>query len=141
MQSIILPLWFGLALTLVVCGGALWKGGADERIVAGGFLAAWVITLIFRDRSWIGTQWSTFIVDGAYLALMLYVALRSDRYWPLAATACQLLSVITHAARMVDSALGEWAYVTANVIWTQLSLVALGIGVLGAWRQRRKRQA
>ena len=35
-----LPPWFGIGLLLAVCGAALWKGRAEERVAAGGMLLA-----------------------------------------------------------------------------------------------------
>lgn len=129
-----LPLWFGLILTATVTGAAMWKGGSDERLAAGGFVLGWAITLAFRDKSWFGTQWGAFGVDAAYLMLIVFVALRSKRFWPLFAAGFHLLGVITHAAHMVDSKLNAWTYATASVIWTHLLLVAIGCGVIGTWK-------
>jgi hypothetical protein len=131
-----LPPWFGLALTVLVCGAAFWKGGREEQIAAGGLLLGWIATLVLRDPRWDGAQVGAFVVDGAFLALLTALALRSDRYWPIATAGFQLLAVTTHAARVLDKHLSGWAYATAEVIWTQLVLVALAVGVWGTWRAR-----
>ncbi|MGH6884268.1 MAG: hypothetical protein ACREFM_25325 [Hypericibacter sp.] len=132
-----LPAWFGLALTTAVCGSAFWKGGREEQAAAGAFLLAWVGTLIVRDPHWLGAQMGAFVIDILFLAVLTAIALRSPRYWPIAAAAFQLLAVLTHAARMADPAVRGWAYATASILWTQLVLIAMGVGVFGSWRESR----
>lgn len=130
-----LPAWYGLLLTVLVCGAALWKGAREERIAAGALVLCWMATLLLRDPRWLGAQWGAFGVDIVFLAILTALALRTRRYWPLAAAAFQLLAVTTHAARMLDRHLGGWAYATAEIIWTQLVLIALAVGVWGTWRR------
>jgi hypothetical protein len=138
MNDLRLPWWFGLALTAVICGGALLKGGSDERNAAGGLLLSMVVTLALRDRSWAGIQWGAVFADTLLLAFLTAIALRSEKYWPLPAAAFQLLAVITHVARMVDPIFKPWAYATAEVIWTHMLLWTLGIGVFNTWFATRQ---
>jgi uncharacterized membrane protein (UPF0136 family) len=131
-------LLFGLALTIGTCASAFWKGGREEQIVAGGLLMSWAVTIALRDRSWAGTQWSAFVADACLLVLLMAISMRTRRYWPLAAAAFQLLCVVTHVGRMIDPGVGGWAYATAQVIWSQLVFVALGVGVWNTWRAGRQ---
>lgn len=133
-----LPPWVGLAITVIVCGGAFWKGGREEQITAGGLLLSWLATLVLRDHRWLGTQWGAFGADTCLFFLLAAIALRSRRYWPLAAAAFQLLCVVTHVARIVDPGVRAWAYATGQVIWTQLVFFALGVGVWNTWRNRHR---
>lgn len=141
MHFAILQPWLGLAIFGAVCAFALWKGGAEERIAAASLLLGDVITLSFRDRSWEGTQWVGFGVDVAFLLVIGLIALRSKRYWPMAAAGFQLLGVVTHAARMIDSHVRPWAYITAGVIWSYAVLIALAVGAYNRWRERRQLEA
>jgi len=130
-----IPPWIGIAIGWIVCGGALWKGGWAERAVAGGFLLSWFADAVLKDHRFAGPQWASFVSDSAFFLLILWVALRSGRYWPLFAAAFQLLEVVTHAASIVARHLSAWAYITANVIWTYLLLGALAVGVWGEFRR------
>ncbi|ACG79890.1 conserved hypothetical protein [Phenylobacterium zucineum HLK1] len=141
MQTLALPPWFGLTLMAVVCGAAVWKGGWEERLTAMAFLIAWIATLIGRDREWLGTQWGAFAVDVVLLGFLVVVALKSARYWPIFAAGFHLLSVATHAARIVDPQVGAWAYATASVIFSQLTVFALAAGVIGVLRERQSAEA
>ena len=53
----------------------------------------------------------------------------------------QLLCVLTHVARMIDPGVRGWAYATGQVIFTQLLLISIGVGVVNTWRARRRGQA
>lgn len=133
----IFPL-FGLALAIIVCASAFWKGGREEQIAAGGLLMSWAVTIALRDRSWVGMQWSAFAADACLLALLVGLSLRTQRYWPLAAAAFQLLCFVTHVARIVDPGVRAWAYATGQVVWSQLVFWALGVGVWNTWRESRQ---
>jgi hypothetical protein len=133
-----LPPWFGLALTTVVCGAAFWKGGREEQAAAGALLLCWVGTLILRDPRWQGTQWGALVIDCVFLAVLTGIALTTARFWPLFAAAFQLLAVVTHGARMVDPSFSAWAYATANIVWTQLVLIAMAAGVWNTWSAGRQ---
>jgi uncharacterized membrane protein (UPF0136 family) len=131
-----LPPWFGLTLTVVVCGGAFWKGDREEQIAAGGTLLSWLATLVLRDHRWTGLQWGAFAADTLLLVLFVALSLRTRRYWPLVAAAFQLLCVLIHVARLVDPGVRGWAYATGQVIFTQWVLITIGIGVINSWRMR-----
>jgi hypothetical protein len=135
-QSLALPPWFSLALMTLVCGASVWRGGWEERTTAMAFMIAWMATLLGRDRAWVGPQWTTLAIDLVLLAFLVFVALRSARYWPMFAAGFHLLSVVTHVARMVDPKVGAWAYATAAVIFSQLTVFALGAGMIGLLLQR-----
>jgi hypothetical protein len=133
-----LPVWIGIVIGWAVAGAALWKGGWSERVVAMGFLVAWLTTPVLRRGGWEGPAWTGLAVDGLFLALLLFVALRSRRWWPLFAAAFELLSVLTHVARLIDPGVRAWAYATADAIWTYCLLTSLGIGTYNRWRERRQ---
>ena len=126
-----------MVLTVIVCGGAFWKGDRETQLAAGGLLLGWAATIALRDRSWIGTQWSAFASDAGLLVILVIISLRTRHYWPLAAAGFELLCVVTHVARLIDPGVYAWAYATAQVIWTQLVVVAIGVGVWNAWREGR----
>ena len=130
-----LPPWVGLTLTVVVCGGAFWKGGREEQVAAAGVLLSWLATLVLRDPRWLGTQWGAFGADVLLLILITVISIRTQRYWPLIAAAFQLLCVMTHVARMIDPGVRAWAYATGQIIFTQFYLFAVGVGVWNTWRR------
>ena len=136
-----IPPWVGALVALLACGGALWKGAFEERCAAVGLLCSMGLTLALRDTSWPKVQSAEFAADIANLGLLIWIALRSPKYWPMAAAGFQLLAVMTHVAKLVDRAVAQWAYLTAGIIWTYLLMIALVVGTANASRARRAVQA
>jgi len=137
--TIALPAWLGPAILFLVCTGAVLKGGLEERLTAVALLSNVAATVAMRDRSWPHLQWAGFSVDVLLLLVLVVIALRSPKFWPLAAASFQLLAVVTHVAKIVDPELQQWAYITAIVIWTYLLMFALGVGVWNCWQADRYR--
>lgn len=135
-MTIEIPPWLGSAILLGVCGLAFLKGGVEERVTAVTlFIATWG-TILLRDRSWPQVQATAFALDVAVLAVLLVIALRTAKYWPLAAAGFQLLGVVTHIGKLIDPHVNQWAYITAGVIWTYLLIIALSVGAWNTWRAR-----
>jgi hypothetical protein len=127
-----------LVVMATICGGALWKGGPSERIASLAFLAAWVATVLLRDdRRW-NPQWGIFVADAVLFVVLVGLALRSHRFWPMWMAGFELLGVVTHLGRILDHSVGAWAYITAGQIWGYLTLFALGYGT---WTAAFPRQA
>ena len=86
---------------------AYWRGGWAERTVAVGMVISSIATaLVQNTQDFSATQWGDLVVDGSYLALLVWVALRSNRIWPLFAAAFQLVAVFIYFARMADLRVG-----------------------------------
>jgi hypothetical protein len=130
----VLPPQIGLTVLICVALAAMLKGGLEERITVGGLLANIAVTVVLRIPSGRDIQWAGFTADILFLLLLMIVALRSAKFWPLPAAAFQLLATITHVAKLVDPNVNRWAYFTAIIIWTYALLTALGVGVWNSWR-------
>lgn len=126
------------ATVLAVCVLAARRGGQDERLAAGGLLAGWALTMLVYRTQFKEPEWGIFIVDGALLGLLAWIALRTRRYWPICAAAFHLLAVVTHVARVVDHTVGAWAYITAEIIWGYLLAFTIAYG---AWTAPQRGQA
>ena len=123
---------------MAVCAIAVWRGGDEERLAAAGYLADWSLTLlVFKARSQ-ETQWAVLLIDAGLLALYLWLAFRSRRYWPLFAAGFHLLAVVTHLARAVDPRVSGWAYLTAELLWSYLVVLTIGYA---AWTAPRYAEA
>lgn len=134
-MTIALPPWLGLVVLFAVSAAAFLKGGSEERLIAACLLMNVTATVVLRDPSWPHLQWAAFGVDLAQLGVLVGIALRSAKYWPLAAAGFHLLTVLTHIAKMIDPQLHQWAYITAIVIWTYLLIAALAVGTWNTWRR------
>ncbi len=132
-----LPPWIGLAVLFCVFVAALLTGGGEEKAASAALAADVIFTFLLRDRSWPHVQWTEFAFDVLLLALLVGIALRSAKFWPLAAAAFQLLATLTHVAKMVDPKVHQWAYLTAIVIWTYALIATLAVGTWNSWRSKR----
>ena len=104
--------WIALAFTGAV---VLWRGGRPERLgmalVAAGFL---LTPLVERRESWFQPQFGILAVDLATLALLVAMAYRYDRYWPICAAAFQTIAVLTHFAFWINPEALYRAYYFGN---------------------------
>src|SRR4249919_1567328 len=122
-------------LLLGVCGYAFWRGRADERLTA----AVASLALLRRDVvRYSGVELGVLTVDLFTLAAFTYVALRSDRFWPLWVSGLQLTTSVGHFLKAIDSNLVPFAYAAALRVWSYPILIILAVGV---WRGHRMQLA
>jgi hypothetical protein len=130
--------WTLLALT---CGYALRCGRSDERVVALVCIVASVVTAFvlspWRAR-YSGVESGELLVDLTALSAFIFVALRSDRFWPLWIAGLQLTTSISHFLKAVEFDLLPQAYAAAAKVWSYPILVILAVGT---WRAHRRRLA
>lgn len=135
------PFIFG-PLLLAVCIYALWRGGADERVVALTCLAGTAATMLvispLRQR-YTGVEEGLLLVDLAVLAGFITVALRSKRFWPLWIAGLQLTTSIGHVLKGIDQDLLPRAYGAALQFWSYPIVIILAVGTYR--RHRRQLRA
>ncbi len=128
---------FTLFITFLVSTGIAFRwGGFDERFCAVAMTIATVVSNLDSTRSFAQTETSLVIVDLLLFLALLVVALRSDRFWPMWATAFQLVAMLVHAGSTVQQGDFAWAYYIALVFWSFPALIALGAGT---WLEVRRR--
>ncbi len=132
---------FGYTLWFFIIGVAYWRGGWPERAVAVINLIGILVTPLIQERPFVAhLQLNILLADLCVLIGFLVVALKSDRWWPLFATAAALMTVLT------DLAYG-WVHLShrlalsGEVLWSYVSLFALAAGIAEVeWRRRRLHQ-
>jgi hypothetical protein len=129
---------FGNVFQFTVIALALWQGQAEERITAGALFANIIASKLSMASGWHEPEWLVLLVDTLLLALMIWLAIRTERWWLLWCSAFQLLSGVTHVAIAADPTLMPRAYWVSTLIWTYMVLFALGAGTWGAWTRRRR---
>jgi hypothetical protein len=127
---------FSLAMLLACCGIAFWRGRTVERIAAAAMVAAWFASpLVQNDHQTLGPQSGVLIVDTLLLLTLLGLALTSDRWWTMAATAFQGVAALVHLAAALDRQIIPRAYYVAGNL---LSYLTMGALLLGAWNASRR---
>jgi len=131
------PLLYWTLLTLT-CGYALTLGRSDERIVGAVCVIASVVTAFalspWRQR-YSGVETGELLIDTVTLGAFVFVALRSQRFWPLWVAGLQLTTSMSHMLKAVDVGLVPQAYAAAEKFWSYPILLILAIGT---WRGHRR---
>jgi hypothetical protein len=133
------PNLFRVLLALVALYAIL-RGTRDEQQVGIlfviGVIASELVLPPIRDR-YEGVETNLMLVDLAVFAGFLWVALRSDRFWPLWIAGLQLTAILGHILKLVDIHLFARAYAAALFFWAWPMMVILAIGT---WRSHRRAQ-
>jgi hypothetical protein len=131
-----IPKWIWDAVVDLVLGYAIWRGGREERIAAVALAVGVVLTKAVYSHQGQQTEWGLLAVDTILLAVLVWIALISSRYWPIFAAAFHFLAVIIHLARMADPSLSGCAYISAEIIFGYLLAGTIALGTLNASRVR-----
>jgi hypothetical protein len=83
-----------------------------------------------------GVEAGILLVDIGALAGFTWVALRSERFWPLWVAGLQLTTVIAHGLKGVQLDLMPQAYAAAARFWVYPIFLII---VVGTWRSARRR--
>jgi len=121
------------ALLFGSCGYALWKGGRDARIIAVTCLIAAFASI--PAAAYGAVETAVLVVDLMVLASFLYVALQSDRFWPLWIAGLHVTTMIGHALKLMSGDMVPIAYAVALRFWAYPELIILAVAV---WRHRRR---
>lgn len=119
------------------CGYALWKGSRDAKLIAATCLIAAFVSLLFM-REYESVEAMVFAVDVVVLGLFLYVALRSDRFWPLWIAGLHVTTMFGHLFKLMSGDLVPIAYAVALRFWAYPELIILALAV---WRHNQRRTA
>lgn len=122
-----------LCLSVLSIGLQLWKGRSAERIAALAFLAAMLVTPLVDGLQIGGLRWGVGLVSVSLFGALLWLSLKADRWWLMAAAGVQLLTVATYPVALLTPDGQVWANVTFRfVVWVELML----IGLFGVWEAR-----
>lgn len=125
-----LPLW-----PMVGTAALVW-GRWEERL---GFVA--FLTTLAVTRQVFGLQApspAVIVVDAFFLAVLGFIAVRSERWWPSWAAAFQLAAVATRLLFFAPRpGIEPYEYFVSLAIWTWLVFIAVSLGAWDRWRGRR----
>jgi len=126
------------AILLLVSAYAFLRGRADERIAAATCVVATFATnLVYtKEGSYVGVETGVLLVDVGALAAFTFLALRSDRFWPMWIAGLQLTTVIAHVLKAIQLDLMPQAYAAAARFWVYPIFLII---VVGTWRSARRR--
>jgi hypothetical protein len=127
-------------ILFLVSAYAFVRGRTDERIAAATcVLATFATNVVYTPRgSYVGIEFGVFLVDLGTFAAFTFLALRSERFWPLWIAGLQLTSLIAHLLKGVQLDLMPQAYAAAARFWVYPIFLII---VVGTWRSHRRRVA
>jgi hypothetical protein len=128
--------WGLVGLSAAALAFALLVGGREERA----FAVAKAVAALGGVFARTGTPMEAVVrdatIDLVLLAVVVPLALRSSKVWPLAAASICLASLMTGAAQMlVHASLQAYGLVQGG--WDLLAGLVLAAGAWHAWRARR----
>lgn len=129
--------WVLVGLGSAALGFAVLAGGREERIYATAKATAALGALVIRTQSATGTAARDTLIELALFAVVLLLALKSTKVWPLAAASLSLATLMTAAAQMLIHA-SPSAYGIARGGWELLAYLVIMAGAWNAWRARRR---
>jgi hypothetical protein len=124
------PILFGILLW-AVCLYAFRRGGREEQIAALGMVINAYGTLLVVQP--LATRFqhvevSIVYVDIALILLLLWLALRTRKFWPLWLCAMQSLGTLSHFGPLVPHII-PWAYAAATALWMYPMLIVLAFAI------------
>jgi len=117
---------------VLLCGGfaAAYGGRAGRRIALIYFAACLATSWVTRDElAWLHPHLPAFAVDLVLLGALGWVALRSDRWFPVWFTGLHLVAVTSHLASIVAPEFSPRVYFLVQALWSIPMLLTLAIGV------------
>lgn len=128
----------GAAVGVIVVAFAFLKGDEPERVGGGVYALGALASLLLQDDARLyGPQWSLMVLDVVLLAAYAALAWKSRRSWPVWAGALQSLIVMIHVMTVVDVRPPLFAFYAMINLAAYGILLALTLGVIQAWRDRR----
>jgi len=114
------------------------RGRLDERIAAGTcILATFATNIVYTPSgSYAGVETGVLLVDLGALAAFTFLALRSDRFWPLWVAGLQLATAGAHAVKAVELDLMPQAYAAAARFWVYPIFLIIAAGTFRGARRR-----
>jgi hypothetical protein len=116
---------------------AWWRGQWPERVAAGLFVTAWVLSRLLTSDArhmYLYVEIGVLLVDATLTVALAWLAIRSGRGWVIWATAFLLLSTTAHLARALDSSLTALAYAIMAGVAGYPTVILLAFGT---WRHPR----
>jgi len=121
------------ALMAGCCGYALAAGGGPERWVAAIFVVGDALSIAAMSPlavRYARLETATFAIDLVMALLLLYLALRSRRYWTLWICAFQIVQAASHIAGVMRPEVLRLAYGILISLWAYPMMLVLAVATL-----------
>lgn len=128
----------GAVIWLAACAFAFWKGEQLEKTGATIIAVTWISSIVVQDdTNLVNVQYPLFAIDLVVLGVLVFLAGRSDRSWPVWAAGFQLIVVAVHLVTVFDLRVRMIAYFSAVVLGSYGVLAGLVVGTFYGWQERK----
>ena len=129
------PIYY--TILFLVSAFAFWCGRTDERAAAAiCVLATFASNIVYDPHgAYAGVEVGVFIVDAATFVGFAFIALRSERFWPLWLAGLQLTTVFSHLMKAIQLDLMPQAYAAAARFWVYPIFLII---IVGTWRHHHR---
>lgn len=127
-----------LAVLFAVAAYAFGRGRLDERMAAGICVLATIATIAVSTpfaESFAEVELGILVVDFLALGGFTWIALRSDRFWPLWVAGLQLTTILSHFLKAIEGDMLPQVYAAAERLWVYPIFLVI---VVGTWRSHRR---
>lgn len=131
----------GAAIMTLICLFAGLAGGRSQKFIALTGFAGWILSAAIQDRSYKNPQYATFVLDGVLMLVWIWAAVKWRQGWLAWVAALQVLTTATHIAMIIDDRIWPKASITAYMIWSYLTLIAIVWGGVEGLLERRRARA
>lgn len=125
--------WLYLLLLVSSVCFVLWKGRFEERLVAVALTLGSIVTFslyVRAGKNWLNPDVALLINEAAVTAVILFVAYRSKRFWPLPVAAFQITALLTPIAAMLGQNVVSYALGVTQGLWAYPQLLILVLATI-----------
>lgn len=105
-----------------------WKGRFEERIIGGAIVGGSIATAAIhklRPGDWVDPSIPLIANELIVTAIILAIAYRSKRFWPLPVAAFQMIALLAQVVNLVGKNLESYAVGVTQGMWAYPQLIIL----------------
>lgn len=114
------------------------RGRASERLALLIMFIGSVASIPASRLGWASPSIEMVAIDTSVMVALLCIALQSDRFWPLWATAFQAATAVMSLAKALDPRISSHIYSTMEFLWAYPVLGAINAGPVATVFCRRR---
>lgn len=125
--------WIYLLLLVSSVCFVFWKGRFEERLAVGALTIGSIATSFLyaqSNQNWLNPNIALLLNEAAVTAVILYIAYRSKRFWPLPVAAFQIIALVTPVTTMLGENLASYALGVTQGVWAYPQLLILIIATI-----------
>jgi hypothetical protein len=127
-----------LALAVLICGVAMWRGDQAARWSGATFIASWLGSLLVYRRDPSNADLGLLVIDAVTLVAFVGISMRTRRLWTIVASAFIAIIVASHVAVLIDLRVTLGTLWISVAMWSYGVLACIAFGVWADWRARRR---